>query len=72
MSNWISVSDKLPELHSEWANVEPVLCINCGVIHIGCVLKCTDGIALWYEVTSERWRWLLKGVTHWMPLPSLP
>ena len=66
MSEWISVKDKLPELHEE------VLVCNeeYGLSELGfatvAVLDGTDWIETWDRRTEIHY------ITHWMPLPEPP
>jgi hypothetical protein len=67
MSEWIPVSERLPETPGgKWDD---------GVVVLG--WSKTNGMALaWFErddLYGHRWHWEAVGMpTHWMPLPDPP
>lgn len=81
MSNWISVNERLPDLHPDvWQdgdelvpfNVsDPVLCFYNGGEYVVAVFENDSGTAYtgWTSVADGA---NLRTVTHWMPLPAPP
>lgn len=72
MSEWIPVTERMPELppgSAPWASV-PCLVVEHGTVRFA-------KYGLWYgrigfdDVTAELVE-LIDGVTHWMPLPAPP
>lgn len=59
MDGWISVEERLPELHHR------VWCITAGNIQYAGWLNCANG--MWFRDGP-----LEIDVTHWMPLPEPP
>lgn len=64
MSEWISVEDKLPDVHVQ------VLCATNDTVFEWYVILRRSSKGGWVEVEGyEFWPCV---VTHWMPLPKLP
>ena len=64
MSDWISVSDRLPECPNYY------LCCVIMPEHGGIFRR--ETVVLWYSGSSNKWECKEAIVTHWMPLPKTP
>ena len=78
--NWISVNDRLPDLHDDTLEVadevieykvsEPVLCVFNNDEQIVAIYEKDEGDkGYWVDFFGGS---CLNSVTHWMPLPALP
>lgn len=68
---WIPVTDGLPKLEGvfPWSCVsDDVLITNGKNVYCGYMAKFGEEPVEWFDYGDD----LVEGVTHWMPLPSLP
>ncbi len=67
--NWISVTDKLPDWIRANCSIN-VLATDGKKVHtVYCTLIEESQMEVWWIINTSI---ILKGVTHWMPLPKLP
>ena len=72
MDNWISVEDRLPELHDDGVLVYFSETGGIETVHIEDYFKpITAGVNEAGEQLYSKW-YLACAVTHWMPLPPPP
>ena len=81
VSEWISVTDGLPETSNKiiydgesWLESDPVAVVgktSDGKNHVGCALYAGDGSG-WYGATVDDYDVDYLKVTHWAPIPALP
>jgi len=65
ISEWVSVKDKLPDIHN---NVLITDGKNCYIGHLG-----NDKFSWFTDLEWNHHRnYICRSVTHWMPLPDLP
>jgi hypothetical protein len=62
MSEWIKVSDRLPELHGD-----AIVCDTSATGRAYVTTAWLSSTGEWFEGESP-----LIGVTHWQPFPALP
>lgn len=75
MSEWISVKDRLPELHEVVALLNTEIFMSTGFDKAtnwyGAGYLCDWGGKYW-SIFGENRAKTLESVTHWMPLPEGP
>lgn len=68
MPEWISVTERLPEVDKY-----VLVCFGSGYIAVACLFDIDEDLTLWRAMTDDGWTCDCDAEpTHWMPLPEPP